>query len=45
MIITPTELDIEIQAALIFPDSKEMQSSFILGVYHTIFYNSKTKKS
>jgi hypothetical protein len=42
--IIPTELEIEMQAAIIFPDSKEMQSSFILGVHHTIYYNIKIEK-
>lgn len=39
----PTEAEIEMQAALIFPDNKELQSSFILGTHHTIYYNLKTK--
>lgn len=39
----PTELEIEMSAAFIHPDSKELQMSYILGVYNTI-YNMKLEK-
>ncbi len=35
---TPGEAEIEAQAKALFPNSKELQSSFILGAYHTIYY-------
>lgn len=38
----PTESEIEAQAASIFPDNKELQASFIMGTWHTI-YNLKTE--
>lgn len=41
--IIPTEQEIEIHAARVFPDNKEFQSSFIQGVWRTI-YKSKIKK-
>lgn len=41
--LIPTEAEIEMQAALIFPDNKELQSSFILGAYRTIYYDLKIK--
>lgn len=38
MTYTPTENEIEMNAALIFPDNKELQSNFILAAYDTIYY-------
>ena len=35
--LIPTELEIQIHAAKIFPDDKNLQSSFIQGVWHTIY--------
>lgn len=40
---TPTKKEIQDFAKKLFPTNKEMQSSFILGTYHTI-YTMKTKK-
>jgi hypothetical protein len=37
----PTELEIEMSASRMFPDSPELQSSYIMGVHHTIYYNLK----
>lgn len=42
--LLPTEAEIEMQAALIFPDNKELQSSFILGAYHTIYFDIKIEE-
>mgnify|MGYP003686566081 CR=1 len=42
--LIPTEAEIEMQAALIFPDNKELQSSFILGAYRTIYYDIKPQE-
>jgi hypothetical protein len=33
----PTEAEIELQAALVHPDCKILQMSFIMGVWHTIY--------
>lgn len=34
----PSESEIEAQAVAMFPNNKELQSSFILGAYHTVYY-------
>lgn len=41
--IIPTEREIQIHAARVFPNDKKLQSSFIQGVWNTI-YKSKIKK-
>ena len=41
---TPTQLEIKMKAASIFPGNAELQNSFIQGVYHTI-YTTPSKKS
>lgn len=35
--LIPTELEIQIHAAKVFQDDKNLQSSFIQGVWHTIY--------
>ena len=43
--LLPTELEIQEQAARMFPNNPEMRSSFVLGVYHTVYYNLKVKNN
>lgn len=40
---TPTQLEIKMKAAAIFPGDAELQNSFIQGVYHTIYITPSTK--
>lgn len=42
--LTPTELEIQMHAVAMFPENELLQSSFIQGVWHTV-YNLKSKTS
>lgn len=40
---TPTEMEIQVYAARIFPDDESLRNSFIEGAWRTIYY-LKTEK-
>lgn len=40
-LLIPTVAEIEIQAASMFLENPELRESFIMGAYHTIYYNLK----